>query len=81
MGVRKAAFSGRGTVRKYEDIARRTVKSPSIMNTLSLSVYPRETGLGRKREGGGLPSPSCVASDVVHLHESIREELQVNFCL
>lgn len=37
-GVRKVTFSGRGTMRKNEAIARRIVKSPSIMKTLGLSA-------------------------------------------
>jgi hypothetical protein len=38
-GVRKVAFSGRGTMRKKEVIASRIVKTPSIMKTLVLSAY------------------------------------------
>ena len=37
-GVRKVTFSGRGAMRKNEVIARRIVKSPSIMKTLGLSA-------------------------------------------
>jgi len=38
-GLRKVECSGRGTMRKNEAIARRTVKSPSIKKTLSMSIY------------------------------------------
>jgi hypothetical protein len=69
-GVRKVAFSGRGTMRKKEVTARRIVKRPSIMKTLVLLAYQHEK-FGRNNA----PPPAGIASNVVHFHNGVCEEL------